>query len=116
MKLHKIGKLYEQIHNRCFGIPGCEMKPDARKVQRKVVKRAIESEVVIIGQALGKSTQRLSGLSYMSINEQLSRTGQVLDNFLNSFGYTIDPSSSLKYVYSSDIVQCYPGRLTRGDR
>lgn len=82
------------------------MKPDVRKVQRKVVKRAIESKVVIIGQALGGNTQRLSGLPYVSINGQLTRTGQILDKFLNSFGYTINPLSSLKYVYSSDIVQC----------
>lgn len=92
------------------------MKYDRKKVHRKVVGRALESDVFILGQALGGRTQRLSGLPYISVKGQLSSTGKNLDNFLSFFGYTLNPSSSLKYAYSSDMVQCYPGRMAKGDR
>lgn len=118
-KVEKFMKLYEQIHAcyRCIGAPGCQMSKDSNKVMRVVETRALASEVFLIGQALGGSTQRVSGRPYFYKNEKLSPTGQRLNKFLGLFGYTIDPfgsSSWLQYVYSSDIVQCYPGKSVSG--
>jgi uracil-DNA glycosylase family 4 len=82
---------------------------DNQKVRRKIINRALNSEVFIIGEALGKTTQRLSGLPYISASGQVSRTGQALNDFLIAFGYTIYSTNSERYVYSSDTIQCYPG-------
>lgn len=54
MKINKLKMLYKQIFNcdKCFGTPGCKMKFDRKKVHRKVMGRALESDVFILGQAL----------------------------------------------------------------
>lgn len=48
-------------------------------------------------------------MPYTSLNGQLSKTGQALNDSLMAFGCAIHPTSSKKYVYSSDTIQCYPG-------
>ncbi len=108
--------LYQEVHDceKCLEDPECQMEPDPRRVPRTVVPRALSSKVFLIGQALGPNTQRLSGLPYTYPNGRLSPTGQVLDGFVRSFGYTIDPASHLPYPYSSDIVQRYPGQNPKG--
>jgi uracil-DNA glycosylase family 4 len=44
----------------------------------------------------------------------LSATGRALEGFVRSFGYSVDSTSSLPLVYSSDILQRYPGPSPRG--
>jgi uracil-DNA glycosylase family 4 len=91
------------------------MHPDNEQVVRKIVPRAAVSAVFVIGPALGPNTQRRSGLPYTYANGQLSRTGRALDELLRAIGYTVDSTSSRPYVYSSDIVQRYPGRAADGE-
>jgi uracil-DNA glycosylase family 4 len=111
MRLSRINKLYKKIHTcrKCFNAPGCKLEFDNQRVKRKIIDRALNSEVFIIGESLGKTTQRLSGLPYISVNGQLSRTGQALNDFLIAFGYAIYPTSSKRDVYSSDTIQCCLG-------
>ena len=90
------------------------MLPDDERVMRQVVPRAAASPLFIVGQALGPATQRRSGLPYMYPRGDLSPTGQALDQFLRMLGFTIDPSGTLPYAYSSDIVQRYPGPAAGG--
>lgn len=115
-----MARLYEAIFdcNVCFGAPGCRIIRDPERVRRVLVPRAIESDVFIVGQALGGSTQRSSGLPYCFANGSLSQAGRRLDTFLGSLGYTIDPENpDRRYAYSSDLIQHYPGRATRvGDK
>jgi uracil-DNA glycosylase family 4 len=94
------------------------MTPDPERVARKVVKAAVTSEVFVIGQAPGPQTQRRSGVPYTYPSGVLNRGGHVLDGLLEPIGYTIDPRSARRYVYSSDIVQRYPGPAagSGGDR
>jgi hypothetical protein len=103
--------LYRKIYEceRCLGDPGCRMQPDNERVMRRVVPRAATSPLFVIGQALGPNRQRRSGLPYTYPNGDLSPTGRALDQFLRMIGFTIDPSGTLPYAYSSDIVQRYPG-------
>ncbi len=111
MRLSRINNLYKKIHtcSKCFNAHGCKLEFDSQKVKRKIIDRTINSEVFVIGESLGRTTQRLSGLPYTSLNGQLSKTGQVLNDFLMAFGFAIHPTSSQKFVYSSDTIQCYPG-------
>lgn len=114
-------KLYEEMHSctKCFGEPTCKIAEDPKKVIRTVNKRSVTSALFLIGQALGEHTQRLSGMPYAKPDGSLSLTGHDLSKFLHAFGYTIDPpSNQYQYAYSSDIVQCFPGKKEtgRGDR
>jgi uracil-DNA glycosylase len=112
--------IYREIFTceKCLGTLGCWMVRDPHRVPRKLVRRALVSPVMIIGQALGSSTQRLSGVPYAFPNGDLSRTGVTLNAFLHKFGHTIDERSDMPYVYSTDIVQRYtgPSRVGAGDR
>ncbi len=112
----RLRRLYREIHEcgRCLADPGCLMQPDDERVVRRVVARAAASRLFIVGQALGPNTQRRSGMPYMFPSGDLSPTGRVLDQFVRRLGYTIDPSSTLPYAYSSDVVQRYSGSSAGG--
>jgi len=105
--LDEVERLYAEIH-------AFASSEDSELVPRRVLPEALESEVVILGQALGRDTQRLSGLPYTLADGTLSRGGRVLDGFLSKFGYTISPDGHRQYVYSTDLVCRYPGRKARG--
>lgn len=116
-------RLYQNMDNcrRCVDDLACPLEADGEKVSRTVVPKAAMSKIVLVGQALGASTQRLSGLPYTLKSLKLSSTGRNLDRFLNLFGYTIDshnPACGFQYAYSSDIAQCFPGKREsgKGDR
>jgi len=100
----------------CFGAFGCQITPDPERVRRRVLARALDSKVFVVGQALSRNAQRKSGLPYVLPNGRLSQTGRKLDAFLGAFDYTIDPNSERQYAYSSDLVQHYPGKASGGDR
>ena len=113
-----LNRLYEQIHAciRCVDAPGCSMIKDSDRVIRILEKQAFASKVFLIGQALGEHTQRKSGRPYTYKSGKLSHSGQNLDKFLRLFGCSIDSSdpNGYQYAYSSDIVQCYPGKKKSG--
>jgi uracil-DNA glycosylase family 4 len=90
------------------------MAPDDQRVVRRLVPPVTASPVFIIGQALGPDTQRRSGLPYTYPNGALSPTGRALDQFLRGIGFTIEATGRLRYAYSSDIVQRYPGPAVGG--
>ena len=116
----KYKKSYREIHDckKCFGAEGCKLEYDERKVAREFIKSSLNSGVMLIGQALGGRTQRLSGLPYiLEDGEELSQTGRTLeDNLLNPIGYSLYPTSKKKYVYATDTIQCYPKKASKGDR
>jgi len=114
----RIERLYAEVFacTTCIGVTGCQITADPDRVRRRVLARALNSKVFVIGQALSKNSQRKSGLPYVLANGRLSQTGRKLDAFLGSFGYTIDPNSERWYAYSSDLIQHYPGKDKDGDR
>jgi uracil-DNA glycosylase family 4 len=107
-----INRHYQEVYecNKCFNMPGCKLKFDPSRVSRKVCVSSLNTEIFIIGQALASSTQRLSGLPYTFPDGRLSNTGKKLDSYLSKIGYAMVADSRRKPVYSSDIVNCYPGR------
>jgi len=122
-RLLSLQVLYEKVHScrACQSASGCMIREDLRKVVRTTIPWSIESELFIIGQALGEHTQRLSGIPYTNERGALSSTARSLNNWLSLLSYTIDSADSTsryKYAYSSDIVQCFPGKYPtgKGDR
>jgi uracil-DNA glycosylase len=69
---------------------------------------------VVVGQAMGRDTQRLTGRPYTLVGGALSKGGQKLDEFLSCFGYSIHPATGRALVYSTDLVAKFPGRNPRG--
>jgi uracil-DNA glycosylase family 4 len=118
IRVRELGTLYNEIYRctACMGVPGCRIREDPERVLRRVVPGAVRSEVFLVGQALGGRTQRRSGLPYCFPDHTLSPAGRRLNVFLRSVGYSIDPHTSLRYAYSSDVIQRYPGRRGNGDR
>jgi uracil-DNA glycosylase family 4 len=106
-KAESLRSLYAEIH--AWASAG-----DAELVPRRLVERAANSEVIVIGQALALGTQRLSGFPYMLPSGRLSGGGKNLDRFLQPFGYTIDPNRPEHYAYSTDLVPRFPGRNAKG--
>ena len=108
-----LGSLYREIHSRYGG-------HDPELVPRRVVPEVLESRIMLVGQALGRDTQRLSGLPYHLPPRQsterpvLSRGDKELDRFLARFGYTIQVDGEGQYAYHTDLVHFFPGRRPRG--
>ncbi|MBI5024873.1 MAG: uracil-DNA glycosylase family protein [Candidatus Omnitrophica bacterium] len=114
---NKMFQLYKAIHacQRCVGAQGCFIENDPSKIMRKVQKDNLFTKVLVVGQALGGCTQRVSGLPYTLGSGLLSKTGEVLNSFLNTFGYALVNSKDFKAIYSTDLIQCWPGRGRRGN-
>ena len=93
-----------------------ELDPDV--VLREPRHDLLDSELFLVGQALGRDTQRLSGLPYVFPGgppHRLSKGGAVLDRWLDPLGYTIDPDDDRRqYAYHADLHPGFPGRKDRG--
>ncbi len=115
----ELTQIYGQVH-RCHECP----KMHREKVRRRVAAVPEACDVFIVSQAPAKNTQRVSGVPYFQSDGHLSRTGARLEAFLRQLGRTLYPPvdiplkspykiaakpPSLRSVYHSDIVQCYPG-------
>jgi uracil-DNA glycosylase len=87
-------------------------------VRRTVLPEALDSDLFVIGQALGRDTQRLSGLPYVFPGGppyRLSKGGALLDRWLSDVGYTIDPGKpTRRYAYHADLHPGFPGRKDGG--
>lgn len=74
----------------------------------------MDADVFLVGQALGRDTQRLSGHPYTFPGgppHQLSRGGTLLNTWLSEIGCTIDPEcGSRRYAYHADLHPGFPGR------
>ncbi len=105
-------ELHARVHacSRCFDAPGCAMVPDDLRLPRRLPEQLIGCEVMLVGEALGPGTQRLSGLPYVRPDGTLRPPGQALDRFLSTFGYTIRPGGPGQCAYSTDLVRCVPLR------
>jgi uracil-DNA glycosylase family 4 len=105
-----LAQMHERVHHcqRCFGAAGCHMAPDELRVPRQLPEQLVSARVMVVGEAIGRGTQRLSGLPYIEPSGRLRPAGGNLDRFLERFGYTIRPDGAGQYVYSTDLVRCVP--------
>jgi len=81
------------------------------------------AKVVVVGEAVGPKTLRLSGVSYFGPDGRLGATGRYLDEILRSANLTIYPGKEIRVdtgvihpsdlqrqrVYSTDLCPCFPG-------
>ncbi len=106
-RLAELQRVYEEEH-------AAALKLDAEVVQRVLAPEALQSELFLVGQALGRDTQRLSGLPYIfpgAAPHRLSKGGATLDRWLATVGYTIEPGRcDRRYAYHADLHPGFPGR------
>ena len=108
----KLADLYLEIHEHYS-------PRDPKLACRRVIPEALESRVMLIGEALADDTQRVSEIPYYKLTPAGEPTlkrrggGPVLDKFLARFGYTIDPGGRGQYAYHTDLACYFPGRKTR---
>jgi uracil-DNA glycosylase len=81
---------------------------DTLKVKRDIDCLNINSDVMLITEALAPSTGRISGVPYFHSNGRLGNTGRSLEKFLNGFGHTLYPYRA-NTVYSTEVVNSFPG-------
>ena len=113
----RIQQIYKGVHacTLCHSNVNGTIKPDTDKVQRKFFPRIIDSKLFMVAQSLAKSQVRLSGVPFHDIHGNISTGGRFLERFLNLVGYTIVPDRvDFNLIYSTDIVQCYPGKKIVG--
>jgi uracil-DNA glycosylase family 4 len=121
-KVEQLKKIYQEIHrcSKCRNFQKGSIGDDPEKVQRKTIERSIDSEIFVVGQSLAEDQVRLSGVPYHYKNDKngkLSRGGKFLEDYFNtdSIGYTLEPDKpNRKYVYTTDLVQCFPGKRADG--
>jgi len=110
--------LYWQIHQctTCHSSVGCNIRPDPHRILRVAIPDTLESRIFLVGQALAKDTQRLSGIPYTLPSGKTKAAGTKLNTCLTYIDYCIPHvgNENRQMVYSSDIVQCWPG--SRGSR
>jgi uracil-DNA glycosylase len=89
---------------------------DSLKVKRDINCLNIDSDVMLIAEALAPSTGRISGVSYFYSDGKLGNTGRRLEKFLNKFGHTLYPYNT-NTVYSTEVVNSFPGyKEKKGNR
>jgi len=113
----RIQQIYKGVHvcTLCHRNPNGTIKPDTYKVPRKFFPRIIDSKLFMIAQSLAESQVRLSGVPFHDIHGNISVGGRFLEKYLNLVGYTIVPDKiDFSLIYSTDIVQCYPGKKVVG--
>ena len=77
--------------------------------------RIVESKLFMVAQSLAEGQVRLSGVPFHDIHGNISTGGRFLERYLNFVGYTIVPDNlDFSLIYSTDIVQCYPGKKIVG--
>ena len=81
---------------------------DKEKVKRDISKTNINSEVMIIAEAMAPEQVRLSGVNYFYKDGRIGNTGKSLEKFLNKFNYTVYTDKP-NCIYHTEIVHNFPG-------
>jgi uracil-DNA glycosylase family 4 len=110
-KADKLGKLYQEI----FQCTKCHPNVHASKVQRRVLENTLNSEIVLMAQAPGKSGVRISGVHWNKEDGSLTSAGSFLENQLSLIYYSVNlHNKRAPRPYTTNVLQCWTGRV--GDR
>jgi DNA polymerase len=116
-KLYELKLIHKGVHrcSKCHDFQDGFIRYDPEKVHRKTFGESLLSEIFIVAQSLAKDQVRLSGVPFHDSNLRLSKGGKYLERHFNTIGYTLVPGKGIKkYVYTTDLVQCFPGRKHNG--
>ena len=126
-------KIQEKLANIYNDIYHCHICPkmDPFKEKRNLSAVSQKTKVFIISQALAEKQLRISGVNFFTSDGILGSTGKQLEKFLNTFNQTVFPPNDIILkngsvinqgdlnkisVYNTEITQCFPGKVAKGDR
>lgn len=109
-KTKRISSIFEKI----FLINVCGKDP--LKVRRDISKVNLNSNVMVIAEAMAPEQVRLSGINYYFKNGEMGSTGKQLEKFLNKVNRTVDYRKS-NCIYHTEVVHSFPGyTLSKGKK
>src|SRR5689334_16308742 len=85
-RLRRLKRIYADAH---------EWSADAGAVPRLLDAINPHSKLVVVGEAVGPKTLRVSGVNYFTPSGRLGGSGRYLDRILSCVGYTIYPSRAV---------------------
>jgi uracil-DNA glycosylase len=97
-RLHGLESIYETI---------LAWSGDAQLARRNLGAIVPDSELAVIGEAVGPRTLRVSGVSYFDEKGRIGRSGSYLDKILKPLGYTVYPPRAV--MVSSGLIDCTAG-------
>lgn len=121
IRLRQLKRIYGEM---------AEWAQDMRAVPRNIAAVQPGTRLAVVGEAIGPSTVRLSGVNYFDPRGKLGPTGNNLDRVLEHFGYTVYPPRDVEVtagrieftrgggrqtVYCTDLCPVFPGRRTERD-
>src|SRR6185369_13921108 len=98
IRLRKLQRIYKEM---------ARWAKDLEAVPRNMKAIHLPARIVIVGEAVGPSTLRFSGVNYFDQYGRLGPTGIRLDRMLVPFGYTIYPPCDIKVP--KGMIDCIRG-------
>jgi uracil-DNA glycosylase family 4 len=112
-KADELDKLYKEI----FRCRNCHPKVFASEVQRQVLRNTLNSQIVLMAQAPGKTGVRISGVHWNKKNGTLTKGGSFLDKQLALINYSVNlTNKGIQRPYTTNVLQCWTGRIGDGSR
>ncbi len=109
-RIKKLEVILDDIY--CINVCGY----DSEKVKRKIDTINLNSEVMIVAEAIAPSQVRLSGINYFHLDGKIGNTGRYLEKFLAKIGYTVYPKKQ-NTIYHTEIVHSFPGyKISNGKK
>ena len=114
-RLRQLQQIYQEI---------AAWAQDREAVPRNIAAVQPVTALAVVGEAVGPSTVRLSGVNYFDQSGRLGPTGTNLDQILIPFGYTVYPQRNVKVAngtiewargggrntaYCTDLCPVFPG-------
>jgi uracil-DNA glycosylase len=122
---------FAELHTRIGACRCCADLFDTTKAPRRLDATPRTARLFLVAQALAETTQRLSGVPFVTPLGELSSTGRRLEALLGAIGFSLRPGTTveleggrlpahgpgLRQAYNSDLIQCFPGKRTgaKGD-
>ena len=106
-KAEKLRKLYQEI----FQCRLCQPNVFASKVPRRVLENTLNSQIVLMAQAPGKTGVRVSGVHWNKKDATLTKGGSFLDKQLALIRYSVNINNkATPRPYTTNVLQCWTGR------
>lgn len=106
-KVDELRKLYQEI----IQCTNCHPNVYPSRVPRRVLENSLNSEIVLMAQAPGKSGVRISGVHWNKEDGTLTKGGSFLDKQLALINYSVNiRNNAMPRPYTTNVLQCWTGR------
>jgi uracil-DNA glycosylase family 4 len=112
-KADELRKLYQEI----FKCTKCHPNVYASEKPRQVLENTLNSEIVFMAQAPGKTGVRVTGVHWNKKDDALTKGGSFLDKQLIPIRYSVNINNKkMPRPYTTNVLQCWTGRAGDGSK